>query len=72
MLEARAVTARSLLVNWENRSIEVVVTEKNGGYLVMLDGRQVMVELGDFRTLFDMPIKDSKAPHRSELQCLEK
>ena len=50
VLEARAVQPGLYWLNWENRSIEVVVTEKNGGYLVMLDGRQVMVELGDLRT----------------------
>jgi len=50
VLEARAVQPGRYWLNWENRSIEVVVTEKNGGYLVMLDGRQVMVELGDLRT----------------------
>jgi biotin carboxyl carrier protein len=37
-------------LNWENRSIEVVVTEKNDGCLVMLGGRQIMVVLGDVRT----------------------
>jgi biotin carboxyl carrier protein len=50
VLEARAVQPGLYWLNWENRSIEVVVTEKNDGYLVMLDGRQVMVELGDLRT----------------------
>jgi len=50
VLEARALQPGFYWLNWENRSIEVVVTEKNGGYLVMIDGRQVLVELGDFRT----------------------
>jgi biotin carboxyl carrier protein len=50
VLEARAVQPGLYWLNWENRSIEVVVTEKNGGYLVMLGGRQVMIELGDLRT----------------------
>jgi biotin carboxyl carrier protein len=50
VLEARAVQPGLYWLNWENRSIEVVVTEKTGSYLVMLGGRQVMVELGDLRT----------------------
>ena len=49
VLEARAVQPGFYWLNWENRSIEVVVTEKNGGYLVMLNGRQILVELGDLR-----------------------
>jgi hypothetical protein len=72
VLEARAVQPGLYWLNWENRSIEVVVTEKNGGYLVMLDGRQVMVELGDFRSALRHALKGSKARHRSGLQCLEK
>ena len=50
VLEARAVQPGFYWLNWENRSIEAVVTEKNGSYLVMLGGRQVLVELGDLRT----------------------
>ena len=50
VLEARPVQPGFYWLNWENRSIEVVVTEKAGGYLVMLDGRQVEVELEDLRT----------------------
>jgi biotin carboxyl carrier protein len=50
VLEARAVQPGLYWLNWENRSIEVVVTEKSGGYLVMLSGRQIMVELEDVRT----------------------
>jgi len=50
VLEARAVQPGLYWLNWENRSIEVVVTEKNDGCLVMLGGRQIMVELGDVRT----------------------
>lgn len=50
VLEARAVQPGLYWLNWDNRSIEVVVTEKNGGYLVMVGGRQIMVELGDLRT----------------------
>ena len=50
VLEVRAVQPGFYWLNWENRSIEVVVTEKNGSYLVMLNGRQILVELGDLRT----------------------
>jgi len=50
VLEAKAVQPGFYWLNWENRSIEVVVTEKNGGYLVMLGGRQILVELDDLRT----------------------
>jgi biotin carboxyl carrier protein len=50
MLEAKAVQPGFYWLNWENRSIEVVVTEKNGSYLVMLAGRQILIELGDLRT----------------------
>jgi biotin carboxyl carrier protein len=50
VLEARAVQPGLYWLNWENRSIEVVVTEKNDGCLVMLGGRQILVELGDVRT----------------------
>jgi biotin carboxyl carrier protein len=50
VLEARAVQPGLYWLNCDNRSIEAVVTEKTGGYLVMLGGRQVMVELGDLRT----------------------
>src|SRR4029453_12474879 len=50
VLEARAVQPGLYWLNWENRSIEVVVTEKNDGCLVMLGGRKIMVELGDVRT----------------------
>jgi biotin carboxyl carrier protein len=50
VLEARAVQPGFYWLNWENRSVEVVVTEKNGSYLVMLNGRQILVELADLRT----------------------
>lgn len=50
VLEARVVQPGFYWLNWENRSIEVVVTEKNGSYLVMLNGRQILVELGELRT----------------------
>ena len=50
VLEARAVQPGFYWLNWENRSVEVVVTEKNGSYLVMVGGRQVVVELDDLRT----------------------
>ena len=63
VLEARALQPGFYWLNWENRSIEVVVTEKNGGYLVMLDGRQILVELGDFRTAL------STCPSRTAGHC---
>lgn len=50
VLETRAVQPGFYWLNWENRSIEAVVTEKSGSYLVMLNGRQILVELGDLRT----------------------
>lgn len=50
VLEARAVQPGFYWLNLENRSVEVVVTEKNGSYLVMLNGRQILVELDDLRT----------------------
>jgi biotin carboxyl carrier protein len=50
ILETKTLQPGFYWMNCENRSIEVVVTEKSGGYLVMIDGRQVMIELTDFRT----------------------
>jgi biotin carboxyl carrier protein len=50
VLEARTFQPGLYWLHWDNQSIEVVVTERDGSCLVTMGGRQISVALSEART----------------------
>lgn len=49
-LEAKTVEPGVYWLNWNNRSLEIAVTDNGGGYVVSMAHRRIPVEMVDTRT----------------------